>query len=230
MARMSGLSLQSVRAMVPTISWRNSFSCMAKHVKLYICKEMRGAQTWTLSHWGHARLKAPSGWTRPTCAELGGRGVILHSSCLPGTISTLSAAGEEPSSRSSTAERQKQAPHWYHPHATEVTLTLENCCDWLVVSLKSIIPLWPFSPLSLSCCFSYELQKQWRLQRTGTPSTSHTEHTASFYCTTHTHTQGFLQRSFVMMLTGAAGALTLIKTSKNLCVEPQTFLQENQAP
>lgn len=38
MARMSGLSLQSVLGMVPTISWCSSFSHMLKQVKLYICQ------------------------------------------------------------------------------------------------------------------------------------------------------------------------------------------------
>lgn len=38
MARMSGLSLQSVWGMVPTISWCSSFSRMLKQVKLYICQ------------------------------------------------------------------------------------------------------------------------------------------------------------------------------------------------
>jgi len=36
-ARMSGLSLQSVWGMTPSISLRSSFSCIAKDVKLYIC-------------------------------------------------------------------------------------------------------------------------------------------------------------------------------------------------
>lgn len=38
MARMSGLSLQSVWGMVPSISWCSSFSRMLKQVKLYICQ------------------------------------------------------------------------------------------------------------------------------------------------------------------------------------------------
>lgn len=45
MARMSGRSLQSVWGMVPTISCCSSFSCMAKQVKLYICKRMRDTHT-----------------------------------------------------------------------------------------------------------------------------------------------------------------------------------------
>lgn len=45
----------------------------------------------------------------------------------------------------------------------------------------------------------------------------------SFFLLQHTHTHGYLPKSFHMMLTSADGELTLIKTNNNFAVESQAF-------
>lgn len=111
-ARMSGLSLQSVRGIVPSISAHSSFSCMAKEVKLYICKQrktpfthIRTGRAGSGGSGGSSQCRLMSG----TWAELAGLGFILHSSWLPGTTSTPSAAAAGTSSCPWATHKQNKA-------------------------------------------------------------------------------------------------------------------------
>lgn len=206
MARMSGLSLQSVWGMVPTISWCNSFSCMAKHVKLYICKQRRDTNTW----YEPSSTEDAHSTGSSECMKQSHLCRVGWSGCDPPQQLTPRNHFNAVCSRRGTL---LQVLHSRKTKISPPLTSFSGCRD--NTDLEAVNPLWPFSPLSLSCCFSYELHKQWGLQHTGTPSTSHIEHTASFYCTihTHTHTRFWYPKSFVMMLTGADGEQMLIKTN-----------------
>lgn len=129
MARMSGLSLQSVWGTVPTISWRNSFSCMAKFVKLYICRQMRDTHThtWTLFQWGQAPLEAPECMNQSHLCRVGGSGCDPPQQLTPRNWFNTVCSG-----RGNLLQvlRSRKTKIRDHSHATQVKRTLGNGWDW----------------------------------------------------------------------------------------------------
>lgn len=208
MARMSGLSLQSVWGTSPSISLRSSFSCIANDVKLYIfSKEVKKKSICTSKYFLNTySYRGFCKWVYRTWAELAGLGAILHSSWLPGIITTVSEAAEGPSSWSSLQSckqktvmstgkctfkysillRKNGVNYGCLQRSFDIIILFDfsnSVTDKWCESIKQFILLCCFFCLpSLSCHFSYVLRRRQGRQHTDTPSTCHRAHTASFCC------------------------------------------------